>query len=100
MSGDIRTEAVTSAAVTATGTVVSGQGRLRGVSTEGAGAGGILTLRDGGAGGTVILTMSVAAVDTTMIEVPGAGISFATDLHATLSTVAGFTAIYATDNTL
>lgn len=89
-------EDVVSAAVTATGTVVaSAAGRLRGLYIRTTGTEGTAVFRDGGASGTIILTLNTPAAEGHMnIDVPGGGIAFSTDLHATLTNVDGVTAFY------
>lgn len=91
-------EPVLSASATATGTLYSGRGRLRGVYVRAAGTAGTAVLKDGGASGTTLLTINTpAAVGAQYIEIPGGGIEFATDLHVTLTTADACTAFYAKD---
>lgn len=87
--------AVSSANATATGTVVSGKGQLRGVYVRNTGVAGTVTFRDGGSGGTVILILNTPAqVGISALPLPGAGIVFDTDLHVTLTSVDGVTVFY------
>lgn len=89
-------EAVKSASVTSTDTLVSGAGRLRGVYVRAAGTAGTAVFKDGGSGGTEILTVNTpAAVGGHYLEIPGGGINFATDLHVTLTTADACTVFYA-----
>lgn len=83
---------VKSAHRTDTGTVVSGRVRLMGlVLTNGASAGSAI-FRDGGASGTVLLTVvTPASAGITPIDVPSGGILFKTDVHVTVSNVTGVT---------
>lgn len=86
---------VKSVAATATATLVSGPCELRGLYVRSAGTAGTIVLKDGGASGTTKLTINTpAAVGGIYIPVPGAGIKFDTDLHATLTTADGVTAFY------
>lgn len=84
------------ARVGSTGTLVAGGCRLRGVvfSPDGVGAASVV-LRDGGASGNVILTLDGSATaGLCAVDIPGSGIAFGTDIHATLTNVAGVTAFY------
>ena len=89
-------EDVVAAAATATGTLVaSAAGRLRGLYVRTTGTEGTAVFKDGGSGGSTILTLNTPAVEGHMnIEVPGGGIVFSTDLHVTLTNVDGVTAFY------
>jgi hypothetical protein len=80
--------------LTATGTVFAGPARLLGIYFVADTTAGSIELKDGGAGGTskavfdTPLGASTAGQETTyQIEIPGDGIRFETDLHATLSNV-------------
>lgn len=90
-------EPVKAASATATATLVSTQaGRLRGVYVRSAGTAGTVVFKDGGASGATILTINTpAAIGGHYHDIPGGGIEFATDLHATLTTADGVTAYYA-----
>lgn len=56
---------------------------------------GSITLRDGGAAGTVIATFPIAAT-ADLIRLPGEGLLFRTDVHMTITgaTVSGITFFY------
>ena len=99
MNGDL--EPIKSAQATATATLVSSQGgRLRGVYLRAAGSAGTAVFKDGGSGGTTILTINTpAAVGAHYHALPGGGIPFGTDLHVTLTTADAVTAYYAEDRT-
>ena len=75
--------------LTATGTVVGRRTRIRGIY---AGAAGSIVLRDGGATGTTKLELTVGA--NTDYNLPGSGIVFDTDCHATLTTTSDVTFLY------
>ena len=81
--------------VTSTDTVVSGRRRLKGYTAHGGASDGSVVLRDGGASGTVMLTIQVESNGNSEVNIPSAGILFQTDIHATLTNVAGFTAFTA-----
>jgi len=77
---------VRSATVTSTGTVTSGAVRLKQIIiTNDATTAGTCVLRDGGASGTVLLTVSTNIGETLPAEIGGAGIRFITDIHATMT---------------
>ena len=85
-----------SASVTATGTLVATEaGHLVGVYVRAAGTAGTLLIKDGGTGGTLLVTIATpAAVGGHYHEIPGNGIAFGTDLHATLTTADAATIYY------
>lgn len=87
---------VTSASRTTTGTLISGRARLKGlVITCGATAGSVV-FRDGGATGTVRLSIvTPAAAGIRDIGIPDQGILFQTDIHVTISNVDGVVGFYA-----
>jgi hypothetical protein len=79
----------------ATATVVSARSRVKGIVViPGATAGNII-LRDGGSSGVNRLQIAVTT-DTTpfSVMVPGQGILFDTDVHATLPTAVKVTVFY------
>lgn len=92
IGGDVK-----AASVTATGAVVPRGARLRGLhfnDTSGGTAGSVV-LRDGGAGGTVKLTINTPGQGASNdVMIPGAGIVFDTDIHVTLTNVDGVTVFY------
>ena len=90
-------ENISSASVTATGTVIAtGPGRVRSLDMRCTGIAGSLVLKDGGSGGTTILTLyTSASVDKAFYDIPAGGIQFNTDLYATLTNVDGLTVFYA-----
>lgn len=86
---------VAAASATATGTLVSTKGALRGAYLRTTGVAGTAVFRNGGGAGTTILTVNTPAqVGDVYIPVPGNGIEFGTDLHVTLTSVDGVTAFY------
>ena len=91
MSGN----AIKSAEVVATGTLVADACRLVGIFVESGATGGTLILRDGGGGGTTLVEIPTPAVaGMEYIPVPEPGIDFDTDIHATLTNVAGVMVFY------
>lgn len=82
--------------VTATGTVYTGRTRMRGISIAPNG-GGVVTvvLRDGGAGGTTRCSLDSASTTVPYyLELPGDGILFNTDIHATIANTTAITVFY------
>jgi hypothetical protein len=76
----------------ATGTIYSGATNLAGYQLKPGGVAGEIVFRDGGSGGTVLLTINITtntAVVSTLI--PGNGIRFNTDIHVTLPASASVT---------
>lgn len=83
------------ARVTSTGTLVASGARLLGLWVVHGATGGTVELKDGGSGGTSRLVVdTAAAAGEGYVEVPGGGIPFGTDIHATLTNVSGVTAFY------
>ena len=76
----------------ATGTIYSGATNLGCYQIKPGGTAGEIVLRDGGSGGTVLLTLNITtntAVIATLL--PGNGIRFNTDIHVTLPASAAIT---------
>lgn len=86
---------VKAAKVTSTGTVVSGPAKVLHVHAADGGTAGSILLKDGGGSGDTLLPIdtpgSTASIE---VPVPGGGIAFGTDVHATLSQVTSVTVIY------
>lgn len=82
--------------VTATGTVYTGRTRMRGISIAPNGVGAVsITLRDGGASGTTRCVLdSNSTTVPYYIELPGAGMVFTTDIHATIANASAITVFY------
>jgi hypothetical protein len=72
--------------VSVSGSVFGDRTRVRGlVITPGASAGSVI-LKDGGSGGTTIMTIdTVAQGETFNVIIPGEGVLFSTNVYATLS---------------
>ena len=87
---------VKSAHVEATGTVVSGRNRLKGYQCLSGGTAGDIIFRDGGASGTIRLQFNIPNNTNNPFAnlIPGEGILFTTDIHATLATNAKVTVFY------
>lgn len=76
---------ILAASLAATGTAYSGRTRLRGLTISFA-TGGTVVIRDGGASGVTMYSYTAPATAGTLhIILPGEGILFQTDMHATLS---------------
>lgn len=90
--------AVAIASATATGTLVASASlKVVGVYWRAAGTAGTIVLRDGGAGGTVRMTINTpAAVSAGFIPIEGGGLRFNVDCHATLTTADGVLIVYDT----
>ena len=76
----------------ATGTIYAGAANLAGYQLASGGTAGEIIFRDGGSGGTVLLTVNITtntAVISTLL--PGNGIRFTTDIYVTLPASAAVT---------
>jgi hypothetical protein len=83
---------VFSAHADATGTIYAGATNLAGYQLASGGTAGEIVFRDGGSGGTVLLTVDITtntAVIATLL--PGNGIRFTTNIHVTLPNTAKVT---------
>lgn len=86
---------VVSKKVTATGEVAAGRGKVLGIWIETSGTGGTLILKDGGASGESRLDIDTASLaGNYYLPIPGGGIHFGTDIHATLTSITSITVIY------
>lgn len=84
---------VFSAYASATGVLYSGATNLSGYHIKPGGVAGSIVLRDGGSGGTVLLTLDITTdTSVTTMLLPGNGIRFNTNLHVTLPTTSTITA--------
>lgn len=79
--------------ILATGTLLSGPSRLFGIYWNSTAGGGQITIRDGGATGTVMIQFTVP-VGSGYINIPQRGVKFVTDVHVTLPATTGITALY------
>ena len=71
--------------ITETGAVTTGPCQLLGFYVNNTSA-GTLVLRDGGASGTVLMTIPTLAGDSSFpVIIPGEGVLCYTDIHATIS---------------
>jgi hypothetical protein len=76
---------VKAASLDATGTVFAGRTRVKGLLVSYA-SGGTVVLKDGGASGTTRLSYTApAAAGSVNVLIPGEGVLFETDAHATLT---------------
>lgn len=91
MDSDIK-----STRLTGTGTVYASRGRLRAVFIQDGASAGTLTLRDGGGSGTILCVLDTPGDATGYqdLTLPGRGIQFKTDIHATLSNITAVTFFY------
>ncbi len=86
---------VFSANAVADGEIYGSAARIRGLYVRSTATEGTIVLKDGGAGGTVVLTINTPATEEGFnVSIPGAGISCATDIYADLTTDDGVTVFY------
>jgi len=79
----------------ATGTVVSGRNRLKGLIVTPGGTAGDIVLKDGGASGTVRLQFNLSTNQSAFsVLVPGEGVLYLTDIHVTLPASSKITVFY------
>lgn len=84
---------VFSAHADATGVVYAGAANLAGYQALSGGTAGEIVLRDGGASGTILMKINIPANTNNPFAniIPGNGIRFNTNIHATLPTGAAIT---------
>ena len=79
----------------ATGTLVSGRNRVKGLIVTPGGTAGDIILRDGGSGGTTRLQFNLSTNQSAFsFTVPGEGVLFLTDIHVTLPASSKITVFY------
>ena len=81
---------------TTTGTVAASRSRLRAIYIVHTATAGSIVIKDGGSGGTTRLDLATVVTDITpnYILLPGDGIVFKTDMHATLTNITSATFFY------
>jgi hypothetical protein len=90
------TSDVQAATLTSTGAVFAGPARIKAIAFVSTASAGSIVLRDGGESGTVLMTLATqAGVDFNDIRLPGNGLRFPEDCHATLTGVTSVTFFYA-----
>lgn len=87
---------ITAVRVTGTGQAIGGGCKLQGLHYASTTTTGRITLRDGGATGTIRIDLDTApSAEGHHVNIGGGGIFFATDVHVSaLSNVAGLTLVY------
>lgn len=80
---------------TATGSLYVGRARLRSILITSAITAGTVVLKNGGAGGTTVVTINTpAAIGMQQMLIPGEGVLFTTDIYLTLTTATSVTICY------
>ena len=86
---------IQAATVTEAGVAVNKRARVKGGSYVTGGTAGSGVLKDGGSGGTTVLTLNTpATTDTYDLMIPDNGILCATNVHVTVSNVTSVTVLY------
>lgn len=86
---------VLSAVATADGSMVSGRNRLKGVVLTSSATAGSIVFKDGGASGTVRLTLNTpASAGFHDIVIPSEGVLFSSDIYVDLTNVTSVTIFY------
>ena len=86
---------IQAATVTSTSTAVNKRARVKGLSYVTNGTAGSVVVKDGGSGGTTVLTLNTPAVtDIYDLMIPDNGILCATNVHITVSNVTSVTVLY------
>lgn len=90
MSTDVK-----SVRATVTGTAVAFPVRIKGAQLLGGASAGTVQLRDGGAGGELLMELDVGIGASVNVRIPENGVRFMTDVHITVTNVAAATLFYA-----
>ena len=86
---------IQAATVTEAGVAVNKRARVKGVSYVTGGTAGSVVLKDGGSGGTTVLTLNTpATTDVYDLMIPDNGILCATNVHVTVTNVTSVTVLY------
>jgi hypothetical protein len=86
---------IQAATVTEAGVAVNKRARVKGLSYVTGGTAGSVVLKDGGSGGTTVLTLNTpATTDVYDLMIPDNGILCATNVHVTVSNVTSVTVLY------
>lgn len=86
---------IQAATVTANNVAVNKRARVKGLSYVTGGTAGSVVLKDGGSGGTTVLTLNTpATTDIYDLMIPDNGILCATNVHVTVSNVTSVTVLY------
>lgn len=92
---------LTAKTITSTGFVTGSSSnaqpaRVKSIYYVASGSAGSIVLKDGGSGGTTLLTIATpaSATATEAIHIPDSGIRFRTDVHATLTNVTSVTVFH------
>lgn len=86
---------IQAATVTANGVAVNKRARVKGLSYVTNGTAGSVTIKDGGSGGTTVLTLNTPAVTNIFdLMIPDNGILCSTNVHVTVSNVTSVTVLY------
>jgi hypothetical protein len=77
---------VKASSLAASGTAYGGRTRVRGLLIEPSGSAGSVVLKDGGSGGTTVMTINTTANGETFNAlIPASGVVFTTDVYAALT---------------
>jgi hypothetical protein len=86
---------IQAATVTEAGVAVNKRARVKGLSYVTGGTAGSVVLKDGGSGGTAVLTLNTpATTDVYDLMIPDNGILCATNVHVTVTNVTSVTVLY------
>ncbi len=89
--------------LSASGTVFTGRGKLKGIWFVGGATAGTLVFNDGGSGGTAKLTINTPGITTSgttgaaYVPIPEDGFLFQTDCYCVITTTAFMTAFFVDD---
>ena len=98
----MQTDVLASPPLTATGQFTNqtptalGRTRIKGVYIVPTGTAGSVVFRDGGSGGTTVMTLNTvaSAAQPTYLLLPGEGVLFATSVHGTVTNIGSVTIFY------
>lgn len=82
--------------VTSSGAIFAGAGRVRAISLLAGATAGTLSIRDGGASGTILCTIDTpgSATATMFVDIPDSGLRCQTSIYCEFDQAAGVTVFY------
>lgn len=88
-NGDVKSNVATSS-----NTVVGGPARVRGIHYSGDTGAGSIVIKDGGSGGTTVISVATAANGYGNVVIPGDGVLCSTNVYVALTNVVSSTVFY------
>ena len=85
---------VKAASLAASGSIFAGRTRVRGMVVEPGASAGSIVIKDGGSGGTTVISIATAANGYGNVVIPGDGVLCSTNVYIALTNVSSATVFY------